>query len=158
MEKANGFKAFIAGIGTLLSAKLGLLWIVLPLFMLVIVLDYVTGMIAAKKEKKISSKTGMWEIVKKLLYGVEIAVAMSVDWTIINVANSVGFKFPAVTIFGLLVTIWIIINELISILENLTRLEVPMPVFLLKVVSNFKIAVEANGDKLAEQINTGKQE
>lgn len=158
MDKVNGFKAFIAAIGTWLSAKLGLLWIVLPLFILVIVSDYITGMIAAKKEKKISSKAGMWGIVKKLLYGVEVAVAMAVDWTIINVANSVGFKFPTVTLFGLLVAIWIIINELISILENLTRLEVPMPTFLLKVVSNFKVAVEANGDKLAEQINTGKQE
>jgi phage-related holin len=82
---------------------------------------------------------------------------MVVDWTIINVADGLGFNIPTATFFGLLVAMWLIINELISILENLTRLEVPMPAFLVKVVANFKVVVEKNGDKLAEQVKE-KQE
>jgi phage-related holin len=87
-----------------------------------------------------------------------VAVAMVVDWTIINVASSLNFNIPTTTFFGLLVTIWLIINELISILENLTRLDVPMPSFLINVVSNFKVVVEKNGDKLADQVKTENQE
>lgn len=157
MEKVNGIKVIITSIGAYLGVKLGILYIILPLLMTTMIIDYLTGMLSAKKEKKTNSKTGMWGIVKKLLYGVEVAVGMVVDWTIINVADGLGFNIPTATFFGLLVAMWLIINELISILENLTRLEVPMPAFLVKVVANFKVVVEKNGDKLAEQVKE-KQE
>ncbi|WP_431603209.1 hypothetical protein [Clostridium beijerinckii] len=38
-------------------------------------------------------------------------------------------------------------------LENLTRLEVPLPSFLLKVVENFKVVVEKSGDTLADKVD-----
>ena len=64
-----------------------------------------------------------------------------------------GIKVPTVTFFGLLVAIWLLINELISILENLTRIGTPMPPFLVKVVSAFKVAVENSGDSLADTVD-----
>ena len=152
MEKTSLIKATIAGIGAFLSAKLGILYIVLPLLMVTMVIDYLTGMLAAKKEGKISSKIGTWGIVKKVMYAVEVMVSMIVDWTIINIASSLGVNIPTTTFFGILVAIWLIVNELVSILENLTRLEVPLPSFLLKIVDNFKVVIETNGNKLAEQI------
>lgn len=143
-------KILVSSIGAFLSAKLGILYIILPLLMAVMIIDYLTGMLSAKKEGKTNSKTGMWGIVKKLLYGVEIIVAMIVDWTIINLAGTLGISIKVTTFFGLLVTIWLVINELVSILENLTRLGVPLPSFLVKVVSNFKVVVENNGEKVVE--------
>ena len=83
---------------------------------------------------------------------------MIVDWTIINVAQAIDINIPMTTFFGLLVSIWLIINELISILENLMKLDVPLPTFLIKVVSNFKIAVENSGEVLADTIDkSGKK-
>lgn len=159
MENLKVVKGIIAGVGAYLSAKLGMLYVVIPLLLICMIVDYVTGMLAAKKEGQTNSKTGMWGIIKKTMYGVEVAVGVVVDWTIINAAEQIGVTVPTVTFFGLLVSIWIIINELISILENLTRLDTPMPAFLVKVVSNFKISIEKNGDKLAEQIgNSDNQE
>lgn len=160
MEKANYIKAFIISVGTFLSAKLGILYIVIPFLLIAMVTDYITGMLAAKKEGTTNSKTGMWGIVKKLMYGVEVAVGIIVDWLIINVSASIGINLPTVTFFGLLVAIWLIVNELISILENLTRLEAPMPPFLISIVSTFKVAVEKSGDTLANTIenNINKQE
>ncbi|MDS0524999.1 phage holin family protein [Clostridium sp. SHJSY1] len=150
IEKINTIKILISSIGAFLSAKLGILYIMIPLLMVVMIVDYLTGMLSAKKERKTNSKTGMWGIIKKLLYGVEIAVAMIVDWTIINLANGLGISIKVTTFFGLLVTIWLVINEIVSILENLTRLDVPLPSFLVKVVSNFKIVIESNGEKMVE--------
>ena len=49
--------------------------------------------------------------------------------------------------FGLLVTIWLIINELISILENLGKIGVPIPPFLKKVINRLKISTEDKGEK-----------
>lgn len=152
MEKANYIRAVIVSIGAFLSAKLGMLYIVIPFLLLAMVCDYITGMLASQKEGNTNSKTGMWGIVKKLMYGVEVAVGMIVDWLIINVCSSIGINFPTVTFFGLLVAIWLIVNELISILENLTRLEAPMPPFLIKIVSTFKIAVEKSGNTLSNTV------
>lgn len=152
MEKANLIKATIISIGAFLSAKLGLLYVVIPFLLIAMIGDYITGMLAAKKENNTNSKTGMWGIVKKVMYAVEVAIGITVDWLIINVCSSIGINFPTVTFFGLLVAIWLIINELISILENLTRLEAPMPPFLIKVVSTFKVAVEKSGDTLANTV------
>ena len=156
MDKYNYIKAFIAGIGAFLSAKLGLLYIVIPLLLVCMVVDYLTGMLASKKEGSISSKIGRWGIVKKLMYMVEVAVGVIVDWTIINVAVSLNVKVPQCTFFGLLVALWIIFNELISILENLTRLETPMPTFLINIVKNFKVVVEKQGDNLNKQVGDDK--
>lgn len=156
MDKYNYIKAFIAGIGAFLSAKLGLLYIVIPLLLVCMVVDYLTGILASKKEGIISSKIGRWGIVKKLMYMVEVAVGVIVDWTIINVAVSLNVKVPQCTFFGLLVALWIIFNELISILENLTRLDTPMPTFLINIVKNFKVVVENQGDNLNKQVGDDK--
>jgi toxin secretion/phage lysis holin len=160
MEKANYIRVFIASVGAYLSIKLGVLLPILIMLTVVMVIDYSTGILDAKKRGEINSKTGMWGIVKKLLYGVAVAVGMVVDWTILQVSSSLGFNIPIATFFGLLVAIWLIVNELISILENLTRLEVPLPPFLLKIVQNFKIVVEKSGDTLADTVdnNINKQE
>lgn len=158
MEKANYIRALMVSIGAFLSAKLGLLYVIIPLLTIAMIVDYITGMLASKKEGSTNSKTGMWGIVKKLMYAVEVAVGMIVDWLIINVCSSIGINFPTVTFFGLLVAIWLIINELISILENLIRLDAPMPPFLINVVSTFKVAVEKSGDTLVNTVESNIKE
>lgn len=155
MENMNTIKGVFAGVIAFLSAKLGILGPILLMLLMVMVIDYCTGMLAGLKEHNIQSRKGMWGIVKKLLYGVAVAVAMIVDWTILTVAESMSFEVPLTTFFGLLVAVWLIINELISILENLTRMEVPLPAFLIKVVSKFKVVVENSGDKLSDTIKDG---
>ncbi len=158
MEKANYIRALMVSIGAFLSAKLGLLYVIIPLLTIAMIVDYITGMLASKKEGSTNSKTGMWGIVKKLMYAVEVAVGMIVDWLIINVCSSIGINFPTVTFFGLLVAIWLIINELISILENLIRLDAPMPPFLINIVSTFKVAVEKSGDTLVNTVESNIKE
>ncbi|GEQ22296.1 hypothetical protein CBU02nite_28020 [Clostridium butyricum] len=153
MEKTTYLKTLVASIGAFLSLKLGILLPVLGLLSLVMITDYVTGILDAKSRGEINSRTGMWGIVKKLLYGVEVAIAMVVDWTIINVAGQLNIDIHMGTFFGLLVSIWLIFNEIISILENLTRLGTPMPSFLIKFVSTFKVVVENNGDMLTDNLD-----
>ena len=58
---------------------------------------------------------------------------------------------PYTVFFGVLVTIWLIINELISILENLEALHVPMPRFLKNIVKHLKSAVETKGDSAEDK-------
>lgn len=44
--------------------------------------------------------------------------------------------------FGLLVIIWLILNELLSILENAGRMGVNLPSFLVKVLSDMQNELE----------------
>ncbi|NRY60835.1 phage holin family protein [Clostridium beijerinckii] len=102
MEKTDYIRAFIASIGAYLSVKLGVLLPVLIMLTVVMIIDYSTGILDAIKRGEINSKTGMWGIVKKLLYGVAVAVGMVVDWTILEVASNMGINIPIGTFFGLL--------------------------------------------------------
>ncbi|MBE6072025.1 MAG: phage holin family protein [Clostridium butyricum] len=152
-EKAIILKSTLVTIAAYLSSKLGILSPIIVMLIIVLIIDYLTGMLSAFQSNVLNSKTGLWGIVKKLLYGVAVAVGMIVDWTIINVAEVVNINMRMTTFFGLLVAIWLIINELISILENLMKLDVPLPSFLIKVVSSFKMVVENSGDSLADTID-----
>lgn len=152
MEKENFIKLAISSIGAYLSNKLGILFPILMLLMFVMVVDYSTGMIKARYLGEIESRKGMWGVIKKAMYAVVVSVAMISDWIIINVAERIGVNIPLTTFFGLLVAIWLIVNECISILENLIKLEVPMPNFLKSLVSRLKIVVEGQGDKVVEGI------
>lgn len=118
--------------------------ITVPLVVLIIfmVFDYLTGMYKAYKSKNISSKTGIEGIVKKLFYGVLIVVAMGVDYLIYCGLLAVHIQINYDMWFGMLVTIWLLINEMISILENLSCIGVPMPKFLIKVVQKLRVTVE----------------
>jgi phage-related holin len=44
------------------------------------------------------------------------------------------------------VALWLICNEIISILENIADIGVDLPPFLLKIVKNLKSQVESKAD------------
>ena len=148
----NGVIAILA----VISTKLGILYPILLLLMLSMIVDYLTGVIAAGYRKKLSSYLGMWGIIKKLMYAVVITVAIASDWVILNVTADLGIVLPATTFFGLLVSLWSIFNEFISILENLLLMEMELPAFLLSFLKKFKHLVEIKGDELSNEIEKNK--
>ena len=109
----------------------------------VMVLDYLTGMASAWKSKELSSKKGVNGIIKKIGYLALVCVGMGVDWLISSGLRQIGVEWEHTIFFGVLVTVWLIINELISILENLKKLGVPLPGFLTVLVRRLKITTES---------------
>jgi toxin secretion/phage lysis holin len=133
---------FSAALAALIS-YLGVVAIPVTVLMAAMIIDYVTGMAAAWHNKKLSSKKGLSGIIKKISYLALVCVGMGVDWLIYSGLKQVGIIDLNYTIFfGLLVTIWLIINELISILENLGSIGVPLPMFLIKIVKRLKVTTE----------------
>ena len=53
-------------------------------------------------------------------------------------SSELGLKYLTNTFFGLVMTIWLIINEILSILENISRMGCELPVFLKKLLSELK--------------------
>ena len=154
MDNLTTIKIIIASIGAWLGAKLGILGPVIILLTVTEIIDYGTGMLAAKYLNKWNSKIGMWGIVKKLLYAISVAIAMICDWCILEIANQLGITIPVGTFFGLLTALWLIFNELISIMENMAKLEAKLPPFLSKFVLKFANILEQQGDKLVDSIDT----
>ncbi|MGM7683561.1 phage holin family protein [Cytobacillus sp. Hm23] len=100
------------------------LFIVLLVFVIV---DYISGMIAARIEDNLKSKTGFIGIARKVMIFVIVAVAYQVDLAIGN-----GSIIRDATIFFYLA------NELLSIIENAGRIGVPVPNVLRKGVEVLK--------------------
>ena len=55
-----------------------------------------------------------------------------------NVAEKMKINFDANTFFGFLVTVWLVINELISILENAGRMGVVLPKFIQNALAELR--------------------
>lgn len=118
-----------------------------PVVLLVVVMaaDYLTGMVKAWMTTSLSSKIGVAGIVKKLCYLLVICVGMGLDWVVTALFAEVGIEMQNRLVIGLLVAVWMIINESISVLENISTIGVPLPGFLMKLAAKLKVAVEQKG-------------
>ena len=135
-------QTFVSAAIAALISYLGAIAIPVIILTAAMIIDYVTGMAAAWHNKKLSSKKGLSGIIKKISYLALVCVGMGVDWLIYSGLNQAGISTENSVFFGVLVTIWLIINELISILENLEAIGVPMPTFLIKIVKRLKVTAE----------------
>ena len=157
MEKyAVAVQAFLAGVGAWISAKLGILGPVFGILVIMMALDYITGMLAAKEEalehpKEAgygwNSKKGAQGIIKKVGYICVIAVAMVVDYILMYAAEGIGIPIQAKAFFALLVAVWYILNELLSIIENAGRMGAQVPEWLCKYIAVLKEAVDHKAEE-----------
>lgn len=124
----NAIKSILAAICTVCGFLFGDRDGLMIALIVLIVLDYISGVIAAAVEKKLSSAVGAKGIAKKVFMLLIVAVANIVD---INVIGS-GHVLRSVTV------VFYIANECISLLENAGRLGVPVPKKLLDVLDQLK--------------------
>ncbi len=128
IEMNDFFKAVTAFFCTAFSFVFGNMDGMFIALIALIVLDYISGVIAAIAEKNLSSAVGAKGIAKKLFMLLIVAVANIVD---INVIGE-GHVLRTVT------TIFYIANECISLIENAGRLGVPVPKKLMDVLEQLK--------------------
>ena len=132
---------FAAALGAM-AAYFHVLLIPLCVLTAVMLMDYISGMAAAWSTKTLNSRAGVAGIVRKVGYLALVAVGMAVDYLITSALLQVGVDLQINDCFGMIVTIWLIINELISILENLGRIGIPLPDFLVRIVKRLKNNVD----------------
>ncbi|MFT3952795.1 MAG: phage holin family protein [Oscillospiraceae bacterium] len=121
------------------------------------IIDYGTGMTKAYIAHSISSRTGIVGILKKLSYFCIVAVAMGVDWILSQGLLQFSVHYSGKYFISLLIIIWLMINELISILENVAAIGAPVPQFLIRIVKRLKSAADTETDKIeTEEKQHGK--
>ena len=143
MDFLKTAKAVCVAAFGLLSSWLGVLAI--PVYVLVAcnIMDYLTGVTAAhRRNQKVSSYVGVLGIAKKVCMWLLIAVGAVVDWLLLYCGASLGFEIHLPMLAASLVAVWLIVNEVISILENIGDIGVPLPGFLTKIVQGLKSKIE----------------
>ena len=102
-----------AVIGQIFGAMDGLFFALLTF----IILDYITGVINAIIEKKLNSEVGFRGILKKITIFLLVAMGNLIDVYILKIGASVRTS----------IIFFYIANEGISILENVSKIGIPIP-------------------------------
>ncbi|MGN0506626.1 MAG: phage holin family protein [Lachnospiraceae bacterium] len=137
-------KAIFISIGSLLSSLLGVLYLPVLLMVSCNVIDYVTGLLASGfRGERITSAKGLRGIVKKVCMWLLVVVGAIIDALLGYATETIGISNPFSFLVACIVCVWIICNELISILENISDIGIPMPGFLKKIVSYIKNQAES---------------
>ena len=131
------------GIVTVLSAIFGDFWFLFLAFLLLNVADYVTGILKARLTKTENSNKGLHGIIKKVGYWVVIAIAFFIALCFEEMGGLLGVNLAFVELLGWFTLATFIINEIRSILENLVKLGVDVPQFLIKGLEVAYDAVQA---------------
>ena len=126
------FSAIGGWLGYFLGGCDGLLYTLLAF----VVLDYVTGIMCAVVDKKLSSEIGFRGIFKKILIFALVGIGHLLD---VQVLGSVGVLRTAVIFFYLS-------NEGVSLIENAAHLGLPIPAKLKAVLEQLHDRAEKEDD------------
>lgn len=147
MEHEKTIKALISAVIAGLAAYAKVILVPLALLLIMMIVDYISGMSKAYINGEWSSKVGFRGIVKKVGYMGVVIVAAVMDWIIYGGLSGIGIDIKMSYYLGLIVTIWLLINECISVLENLGEIGVPLPTFLIKGIKKLQKNIEDKGGK-----------
>ncbi len=141
MEKV---KVTATAVISALMSWLGILAV--PVFLLVgcNIIDYATGLCAAKyRTESISSYKGIRGIIKKVCMWLLVLIGAWIDILINYAVECAGVELTLPFVAATVVAVWLVVNEMISILENMIDIGVDMPPFLLPAVKYIKMQAEA---------------
>ena len=115
-----------------------------PVIILIVVMtvDYISGVAAAWVRHELSSRVGLIGIVKKLSYLALVVAGCSIDYLVSILGEQLTGAEISIKAIGLVVVCWLIINELISILENVARQGGPVPPFLANILLHLRETTE----------------
>lgn len=106
---------------------LGGLDIALKSLLIVMIIDYLTGVASAIYNKKLSSAIGFKGIIKKFCYLLIVALSVVID----NLTGQSG-------VIRTLVIYFLVSNDGISIIENMAELNIKLPSKLIEVLEQLK--------------------
>ncbi|OAB32904.1 phage holin family protein [Paenibacillus glacialis] len=132
LQSASGFA------GVVLAFTFGGWSDLLNIFLVIIIIDYITGVLAAIKDKTgLNSKIGFWGITRKALMFLVILLAHQID---IILGQDLGVVKSGAIYFYMA-------NELISITENYGRLGLPLPNKVTRIIKILKNKENQDDDK-----------
>lgn len=143
-DKATEIKAAIAAAIAFLSALWGWLgWLVI-IWIAAILMDYISGSMAARREKNWSSdiaRDGLWHKAGEIF---AVLAAALCDIALKVIMDSSGIKLPIdfTALITPVVLMWYILTEIGSIIENCGRMGAVVPSWFKSKVDTAKEAID----------------
>lgn len=149
-------KVTVIAVISALMSWLGILAVPVLLLVGCNLIDYATGLCAAKyrEDGGITSYKSIRGIIKKVCMWILVLLGSFIDILINYTMECAGVSLTIPFVVATVVAVWLVVNEIISILENMMDIGVNMPPFLLPIVKYIKAQVENK----AETVNTEKEE
>ena len=141
------YNVVVGAIVAVLSAIFGIYWYLFAGYLLLNVLDWLTGWYKARKKKQESSYRGVQGIIKKTGYWVIILVAFLVPALFIHLGQDLlNIKLDFLTLLGWFTLAALMVNEVRSILENLVECGYEVPDFLIRGLAITEKLIHAGVD------------
>lgn len=101
--------------------------VALKSLIIIVIIDYLTGVASAFYNKKLSSRIGLKGIIKKFCYFLVVALAVIID----NLMGQSG-------VIRTLVIYFFVANDGISVIENMAEMDVKLPRKLIDALDDLK--------------------
>lgn len=128
----NAYNLCVGAVVTLLTAVFGVFWYIFAAYLLLNILDWLTGWYKSRKNKQESSAVGLIGILKKLGYWVIIIIAFLMSGVFVNMGNDLlHIDLSFLTMIGWFTVACLMVNEVRSIMENLVECGYNVPQVLI---------------------------
>lgn len=124
---ADSYNAFVGAVIAILTMVLGEHWYIFAAFLLLNVIDWITGWMKSRINGVENSMAGWKGVLKKLGYWLMIAVAFAIAAALIEVGKVIGIDLGVTTLLGWFVLASLIVNEARSIVENFVEAGYDVP-------------------------------
>lgn len=132
MNYMDTYNAITGAVVAFLSFIFGEHWFLFAAFLILNIMDWITGWMKSKVAKKENSTKGWMGVLKKLGYWLMILVAFMASALFIEIGNSIGIDLGVTTLLGWFVLASLLINEMRSIVENFVEAGYNVPAILTK--------------------------
>lgn len=126
----DSYNAFVGAVIAILTMVLGEHWYIFAAFLLLNVIDWITGWMKSRINGVENSMAGWKGVLKKIGYWLMIAVAFAIAAALIEVGKVIGIDLGVTTLLGWFVLASLIVNEARSIVENFVEAGYDVPKIL----------------------------
>ena len=121
------YNAFVGTIIAVLTMVLGEHWYIFAAFLLLNIIDWLTGWMKSRINGVENSTAGWKGVLKKIGYWLMIVVAFAIAAALIEVGEVIGIDLGITTLLGWFVLASLIVNEARSIVENFVEAGYDVP-------------------------------
>lgn len=137
------YKVFFAGMAGLTSI-FAPLSDVLKLLIALMVIDLVTGLTKAILKKNVQSRKMYEGIIKKVFIFILIGLGVLVDNVIVGWTHEPMILFNHEVTIRLFIELYFVLEELLSVLENMAACGLPIPKWLRNILKNTNQTLQGN--------------
>lgn len=126
----DSYNAVVGAIVTFLSFIFGKHWYLFAAFLLLNVIDWITGWMKSRINNRSNSTAGWKGVLKKIGYWLMILVSFVASAVFIEIGVTLGIDLGITTLLGYFVLASLLVNEMRSIVENFVEAGYNVPKIL----------------------------